>query len=107
MTIEIRETIVTPTPRGELVQIHISDAPPDDERASFVLKILARTDAFDTPTLAHLQREAMKQAQDVLSGILPKMAAEIQSMGYDLNPKKKVPLRQEGVRMDDIPLSEP
>jgi hypothetical protein len=89
MTIEIRKTIVTPTADGDLIQLHISDAPPDDESATFVLQIVAKMPPLEPCLLAQMQREAMTTAQDALTPILQDLAAQItQGAGRPLRPRK-------------------
>jgi hypothetical protein len=89
MPIAIRETIVTPVDNDhDVVQLHISDAPPGDESATFVVRILAKRHALKVPTLAQLQRDAMKAAQDAMMPILQGLAKEMQQEGYgDVGPK--------------------
>lgn len=84
MSIEIRETIVTPAVDGNVVQLRISDVPLGDESATFVLNIQAKLPLVQTPTLAHLQRAAMDLAQDALTPLLQKLAAQLQQAGYEL-----------------------
>jgi hypothetical protein len=88
MPIEIRQTIVTPDVSGSVVQLHISDVAPDDEGATFRLVLLAKLPAFQTPSLAHLQREAMKIAQDALTPLLQRLATDLKAGGQDLNPRR-------------------
>ena len=87
MAIEIRETIVTPDATGDVVQLHISDAPQDDESATFVVQILAKLPPLEMPLVAQCQRETLKIAQDALSVILQKTAKQITSAGHDLDPR--------------------
>lgn len=87
MTIKIYRTTVTPAGDGEVVQLHISDAPPGDESASFVLDITARVPTFESPLLLHVQREAMDKAQKVLSNYLRELAERIQRGDADLHPE--------------------
>ena len=91
MAIEIRETIVSPGASGDAVQIHISDAARNDESATFVLTIAAKIRPLQTPTLAHLQREAMKIALDSLTPILSRLATELRESGYGLEVPPKRP----------------
>jgi hypothetical protein len=84
MPIEIRETIVTPAADGDLVQLHISDAPPGDESATFRLNLLAKLPLVRTPALAQLQREAIEMTQATLSEILQGLAIELQNARYGL-----------------------
>ena len=88
MPIELRETVVTPTEDGgSVVQLHISDAPPDDESAAFVLNIVVKLLPYETPLLLHVQREAISKAQDALSPILQGMGRQITEVaGKPLNP---------------------
>lgn len=89
MTIEIRETIVSPDPTGDLVQLHISDVAPNAEGATFRLVLLAKLPPLEMPLLAQMQRAAMTNAQDALGTILQKMAKEITESGQGLNPRPK------------------
>jgi hypothetical protein len=94
MPIEVRQTIVTPGREGrDAIQIHISDAPPDDESATFVVRILATVDPLKTPTMAHIQRQVMSMAQDALTPLLRDLAKEIQDAGYGLALPPKHPRR--------------
>jgi hypothetical protein len=89
MPIEIRETIVTPADNDlDVVQLHISDAPPGDESATFVVHIQMKQRALQTPTLAQLQRVTMKAAQDALMPILQGLAQEMQKAGQGDAPFK-------------------
>jgi hypothetical protein len=89
MPIELRETTITPCDGGQIVQLHISDAPPDDESATFVVKILAKLPSYETPLLLHVQREAISMAQDSLTPILQEMASQITNKaGKPLRPIK-------------------
>jgi hypothetical protein len=94
MPIEIRETIVTPCGGDQdAIQLHIADAAPDDESLTFQLRLLVKMRASRTPTLAHIQRMAMKLAQDALTPILQDLAREIQESGYGLELSPKNPRR--------------
>jgi hypothetical protein len=92
MPIEIRETIVTPDASADVVQLRISDVPLDDESGSLQLTILAKLRPLKTPTLAHLQRAAMQNAQDALTHLLRFLAKELQESGYGIEPPPKTPL---------------
>jgi hypothetical protein len=90
MPIEIRETIVTPTPRGDLIQLHISDVAPDAEGATFRLVLLAKLPPLEPSLLAQMQRSAMTMAQDALTPILQRLAQEItERAGRPLNPNPR------------------
>ena len=91
MTVKIYRTTVTPARDGDVVSLHISDAPPGDESASFVLEITARIPTFESPLLLHAQREAMSKAQSELSGYLQETAEQIRRAGADLHPKVRKP----------------
>jgi hypothetical protein len=94
MPIAIRETIVTPGGEDQdVVQLHISDAPPDDESATFVLKILATVRPLRGPTLAHVQRQAMQTVSEALTPIFQELAREITNSGYVLELAPKNPRR--------------
>ena len=84
MPVTIRETTILAGDGFDVVQLHISDAAPDDEAATFVVKIHARLPQLPTPTVAHIQRQAMKAADDTLNRILQELAAEIKGAGYQL-----------------------
>lgn len=78
MPVAIRETTVTPADGDQsLIQLHISDVPSNDESATFDLQILVKMRAMRTSTLAHLQCQAMKAAQDALTPILQQLEKEI------------------------------
>ena len=88
MAEEIQRTTVTPTEDGSVVQLHISDAPPDDESASFVLQLSVSLPRYKGALLfAQVQREAIRMAQDVLSHHLQELAQEIGPTEFDVNPK--------------------
>jgi hypothetical protein len=87
MPIEIRETIVTPDPTGDVVQLHISDVAIGDEGGSFRLVLRAKLSPLETPLLAHLEREAVRMAQTALSETLQKLAKQITDAGHRLNPR--------------------
>jgi hypothetical protein len=89
MPIQIRETTVTPSASGELVQLHISDAPPGDESATFVVEIQAKIPRVRTPALAQLQREAIEMTQATLSEILVNLATELQTAGLGLRARRQ------------------
>ena len=89
MPIEIRETIVTPDPTGDVVQLHISDVAIGDEGGSFRLVLRAKLRPFEAPALAQLQREAMGAVQDALTPLLTELAKEITDSGRGLNPRPR------------------
>jgi hypothetical protein len=95
MSRDIRETTITPGAHGDIVQIRISDAPLADESASFQLTILAKVKALQTPTVAHLQREAMKMAQETLTELLQNLMREIQASGYGAHLPPRQPAGHE------------
>jgi hypothetical protein len=86
MAVEIRETTVTPGGASDIVLLRLSDVPLDDASGSLQLTILAKLRPLKTPTLAHLQRQAMTVAQDALTPILQTLAKEIQEAGHNLQP---------------------
>ncbi len=88
MPIEIRETIVTPATDGDVIQIHISDAPPGDESATFAVRILAKLPLVKTPAVAQLQREAIEITQGELSQLLQDLAIELQTAGLGLKARR-------------------
>jgi hypothetical protein len=88
MPIEIRETIVTPVANGQVVQLHISDVPLDDEGGAFRLVLRAKLPSFRTPLVRQLQREAMKIAQDKMTDLLKNLASEIQKTELSPEPHR-------------------
>jgi hypothetical protein len=94
MAVEIQQTTVTRGTAWDVVQLHISDAPPDDASASFALVLTTRVAKFEAPLQAQLQRVAMKRAADVLHDLLQRLAAEVRSTGLDLEPKQKKPVEK-------------
>jgi hypothetical protein len=86
MPVEIRETKVTPAASGSVVQLYISDAPPDDESTTFVLRVLAKLPAYQAPVLAQLQRAVMKVAQNELTPLLQSLAAELKRSNHPIDP---------------------
>lgn len=83
MAIEIRATTVTPNASGALVQLHISDATHPDAVAATSLTLAVQVPAFDGPLLAHLQREAMEIAYNVLGELREQTAREIRNARID------------------------
>lgn len=87
MSVEIHETIVTPSPDGDVVQIHISDAPPGDESAKIVLRLTVAIPKSPAPLLFHVQRQAIEVASKVLGEHLHALAKEIvEKGGRNLDP---------------------
>jgi hypothetical protein len=84
---EIRITTVTQDASGFLVQLHISDEVRPDVAPATSLTLTVRVPAFETPLLAHLQREAMKTAHETLSNLLEKSVREIRKTRLDLTPR--------------------
>jgi hypothetical protein len=94
MPIEIRETTVSPAGEDlDVVQLHISDAAPDDEAATFVLKIHATVRPLRGPTLAHVQRQAMLAASEAITPIFQGLARQITNDGGALELPPKNPRR--------------
>lgn len=89
MPIAIHRTTVTAGKDGDVVQLHISDAPPGDASASFVLQVTVQIASLQSPLLAQVQREAMKQAEDVLQKLSQEAAKDIRWTELDLEPIKK------------------
>ena len=80
--IEIHETIVNPTADGgHVVQLHISDVGPHDERAGFRLVLLATLPEPGSiaPPLAYLQYQAMEAAHTALEPMIRALVAEVRS----------------------------
>lgn len=88
MNVEIRETIVTAKHDKDVVQLHISDAPPGDESAEIVLRLTVPIPRSPAPLLAHVQREAIEVASKVLSNHLQALAQQIGNAGRDLDPNR-------------------
>lgn len=88
MPIEIRQCIVTPGTNGDMVQLHISDAPLGDAAASVALHITATVPFLEAPLLLHLQREAMMVAQQTLGAMVQKTAHEIAAAGHGVEPRR-------------------
>ena len=91
MPVEIRETIVTPTEGGDVVRLHISDAPPGDESATIALALTVQIPRSPAPLLAHVQRVAIDLASKVLSEQLQTLANQIGHGGRQLDPQKMDP----------------
>lgn len=87
MSVEIRQSIVTPAIDGSVVQLHISDAPPDDASASLRLILTVKLPSYEMPLLTQLQREVMSRVQAELTGLLQRGAQDIREGGFDLNPR--------------------
>jgi hypothetical protein len=88
MPIEIRQCIVTPGTNGDIVQLHISDAPLGDAAASVALHITATVPFLEAPLLLQLQREAMTVAQETLGALVQKTGREIAAAGHGLEPRR-------------------
>ncbi len=81
MSVAIRETIVTPATDHDVVQLRISDVPNDGDTPSFQLTMHAKLRPLLTPTLAHLQRDAITKAQETLNTILKELERNLQGHG--------------------------
>jgi hypothetical protein len=79
MNVNIYQTSVTPIEDSTLVQLYISDKPPDTEGASIRLALTAKIPAYETSLLTELEREAIKLAADVLRILLQNLAGGIQA----------------------------
>jgi hypothetical protein len=94
MPIAIQQTTVTPDADGQdVIVLHVSDAKLGDTSATLVVQIAAKVRPLKTPTLAHIQRQAMEIAQDSLTPLLTGLAREIQDSGYGLQLPPKSPNR--------------
>ena len=89
MPVEIRETTVTPDASGQVVRLHISDAPPLDASAQIIVQISVRLPHYDLPLMAQVQREALVMAQHEISTLLQLLAQEFQAAGHGLRPTLK------------------
>jgi hypothetical protein len=89
MAVEIHRTIVTPDADGDVVELYVSDAPPEDASASFVLRLTTKVGPYDHPQVAQLQRAAMMIAADQLNELARDMAEGITGAGYGLKPRPK------------------
>lgn len=86
---KILETTVTPNARGSVVQLQISDAPLDAEAWAIRLTLSVQIPAYRLPLVAHVEREAINIADDVLAALLRNMAEEIQAGRHNLRPTLK------------------
>ena len=94
MPIEIRETTVAPfDDDNNVVQLYVSDVERGDASATLVVQILVKQRARLAPALAHLQRDAMKAAQDALDPLIQALARELQQNGFGLSTPPKNPKR--------------
>lgn len=67
----IRETVLTPKGDGGVaVELHISDAPLDDEDAAFVLRLHVEIPPQQGDRLSQVQREALKVASQVIRDLI-------------------------------------
>ena len=88
-TASIQETSVTDAGKQWLVQMLVSDKPRDAADPAIVITLAAKIPHLAAPLLAHVQREAMRVADDVLSELLQSLAKEIQGSGHDLSPTRR------------------
>lgn len=70
MSIEIRETIVTPMENGYGVQLRISDVTSEDESAAFVLRLSVQIPKTATDQLFLIEREALAAGNRVLRDLI-------------------------------------
>ena len=88
MSIEIRECILTRgAGGGDVVQLHISDAPLGDSSASLALHLTITVPRLEAPLVLHLEREAMRIAHETLGRLLQESAHEITASGHGLEPR--------------------
>jgi hypothetical protein len=79
MSVELRETTITPAQAGDVVQLYISDAERGDEEAEIVLQFHVRLGKrHKNPLLTQVQRDALKIARDHVSDILQGLAQAAQ-----------------------------
>ena len=89
--IEIRETIVTPTADGlgVSVELHISDAPKNDEFATFRLLLLATMPNLNGRPLEGWQIAAMERAWQELDTLQKALYQQVPAGAQQfLNPKE-------------------
>lgn len=87
MDADIRRTTVTPTEGGNVVHVHISDAPLEAPFASIELQMTVLLPRYAQALMVEqAQREAMSVAQGVLSDHLQRLAARIQNTEVRLHP---------------------
>lgn len=87
MNAEIRRTTVTPTEGGNVVHVHISDAPLEAPFASIDLQMTVSLPRYaQALMIEQAQREVMRVVQDVLSDLLQPLAAKIQNTEVRLSP---------------------
>jgi hypothetical protein len=91
MSIEIRETTISPDGKGTVVRISISDKPPPFESATMLLQMTVRLPEYETPLLAHVQREAVTEADRVLRDLYRNLGEEIgkNQPHLDLRPRER------------------
>ena len=81
MPVTIHQTTVTPTEGGDVVQLYISDAPPEDEAAEIVLRFHVRIAKAETAeALERLQHRALKLATAHLGALMPDLARKAQEV---------------------------
>jgi len=79
MPVELRETTITPSAGGDVVQLYISDAVRGDEAAEIVLQFHVRLGkSHKNPLLTQVQRDALKVARDHVGDILQGLAQAAQ-----------------------------
>jgi hypothetical protein len=70
MAVAIQETIVTPAGDETVVQLRIADESQPDDRGAISLVLTLRVKSLPNPTLARLQRSALKAAGDHIRDLL-------------------------------------
>lgn len=94
MPVEIREVTATPDAKGWVVRLQISDAPLRSESVpTFHLDLTALVPAYEMPLVAHLERAALKVAQEELTRLLQERMNAISGGNYERDPPVKRPRR--------------
>jgi hypothetical protein len=82
MAVAIRRTTVTPTEGGNVVQLHISDAPLEEPFEAIEIQMTVCLPEFERAILVpEAQRGAMKRAQRALTALLQETLGEIHQTG--------------------------
>lgn len=87
MAVEIRATNVTHDADGDVVQLHISDAPLEDASASLLIVLTAKLRPMEAPALGHVQRETLILASQSIRDLINDLERVLKHQNYPLEPR--------------------